>query len=54
MKVSYADVIINLDNVKIIRKALRPNNNGCWELVDVKPVKRENDYQNDNRTNTGG
>jgi len=22
--------------------------------VDVKPVKRENDYQNDNRTNTGG
>ena len=21
--------------------------------VDVKPVKRENDYQNDNRTNTG-
>ena len=36
MKVSYADVIINLDDVKIIRKALRPNNNGCWELVDVK------------------
>jgi predicted RNase H-like nuclease (RuvC/YqgF family) len=22
--------------------------------VDVKPVKRENNYQNDNRTNTGG
>ena len=25
----------------------------CKVSVDVKPVKREKDYQNDNRTNTG-
>jgi hypothetical protein len=32
MIVSYADLILNLEDVKFIKKASNPNNNQKWEL----------------------